>query len=161
MAKMGLDAYRLYRFLSGVIFITITIIACVAKDDSSNESHNGDLIDVNDYNFYMQMCNKLGENDNKLFHTLLTDLCSQQLWSARDIYDACHYLMIPMHYSFKSGDYYAIKQFHSLFNRFTYSYKNEMGFKELSRGNRLQWLYLCSIFVSMLNIPSISKFIFG
>lgn len=103
-------------FFVVVLLLAVSVCGCdgVADKPSSEDGVPGAE--------YQQQCERLGEKDQQVFHTLLSDLCSQELWSARDMYDACSWLMVPMHYAFKSGDDYAVGQFHNLFSAFTRFY---------------------------------------
>lgn len=108
-----------------VSLITISVIfSCQNSDNSQKETQTNEpsenSLDSNIYNMYC--CNRLQTLDENEFHSILRDLCSQELWSARDLYDACNWLMIPMHYAFKAGDDYAIDQFNKLFERFVRYY---------------------------------------
>ncbi len=50
--------------------------------------------------------------DDGIINKLLLD----SLWSKRDIYDASHFLMVPLHYSFKNSK--NTERFRKFFKRF-------------------------------------------
>ncbi|MCB1647756.1 MAG: hypothetical protein KDI36_20005 [Pseudomonadales bacterium] len=70
-------------------------------------------------------------------------LLKSNLWSARDIYDASHVLMVPLHYAFITQDQIAISQFETMFTRFANA--------ELPGGqlNQVHWMYLVSRYLSL------------
>ena len=93
------------------LFMILGIVGCVTNDNTNTEIHpNDESVDYHS-ELYDKPCKQFVGDDAETFHTILTDLCSQELWNARDCYDACHFLMIPMHYAFKSADEQGVKAF--------------------------------------------------
>ena len=99
------------------LLMVMSIVGCRGEKD------NITIIDGIDEskksNLYFYRCNKLEKEYDEKFHLLLSDLCSQELWNSRDCYDACSWLIIPMHYAFKSGDDNSVSKFHDLMSNFT------------------------------------------
>ena len=60
----------------------------------------------------------LSVEEQTLYDQTVSVLLKEDLWTARDMYDASHYLMVPMHYAFRSGDTGKIEEFHEFFTRF-------------------------------------------
>lgn len=60
----------------------------------------------------------LTKEESSLYDTTVGVLLTQDLWTERDTYDAAHYLMIPMHYAFQSGNAQYIHAFGVFFDRF-------------------------------------------
>lgn len=89
----------------------------------------------------------LREDHRKVILTLL----SQDLWTPRDMYDACHYLMVPMHYAFRCGDDEIVRAFSDFFGRFSgdISDNDEYGFCQQPFLHRMQFLYLCTNFMNL------------
>ena len=74
--------------------------------------------------------------------TNLKELLSQDLWSERDGYDACHYLMIPMHAVFRNPERSAEAElFVAYMERFTNAWAGGT-FADAGFLNRLQYLAL-------------------
>lgn len=73
----------------------------------------------------------------------LSNVLSEQLWTTRDTYDSCHYLMMPLHYSFKNDEFISCrKDFKNLFQRFLKDDKKE--FNQCNALTRNHFIYLCS-----------------
>lgn len=88
----------------------------------------------------------LSEDEQALYKSTVSVLLQEDLWTERDMYDAAHYLMVPMHYAFDSGDSEKIAQFHQFFVRF---YQDITGsdiydFSEQTPDvNLMQFYYFC------------------
>jgi hypothetical protein len=65
------------------------------------------------------------------------------LWESNFIYDAGHFLMVPMHGAFCSGNRLQIQEFENHFKRFLDSYKDDPTVNDKAR---LQYFYLLSQF---------------
>lgn len=68
-------------------------------------------------------CNKSGDISKsdelvQLNDLYMTELLQEELWSERDMYDAGHVMMLPLHYAFKIDDEKIIKAFGDHFDRF-------------------------------------------
>lgn len=86
-----------------------------------------------------------------LFAHCVGVLLEEDLWTERDAYDAGHYLMIPMHYAFRSGDWETVGMFSAFFSRFLRDAAGEdrHGFAALDPLTRHQFLYLASQFTAL------------
>lgn len=93
----------------------------------------------------------LNEHEQALYHDTVLVLLQEDLWTSRDMYDACHYLMIPMHYAFRAGDTETIQLFADFFVRFAddVSGNDQYGFQEYSYLHRAQFYYLCTQFMCL------------
>lgn len=74
----------------------------------------------------------------------VTNLTKQRLWENDKVYNATHYLLVPMYYAYLSNDDKKINDFKSLFESFTKNIELPK-----SRLNRLQWLYFTSNYLSL------------
>lgn len=90
-------------------------------------------------------------NIDSLWRTTVYEMLQESLWLERDAYDTGHYLMVPMHASFKSKDESRINQFHKFFERFIESYKQD-NFSSLNALTRLHFLYLTSQYLVLNEI---------
>lgn len=63
-------------------------------------------------------CN-LDQSEKKLWKQTISPLLNSDLWNKRDIYDAGHYLMVPIHFAFKSKEHDFISEINSLFSRYS------------------------------------------
>lgn len=88
------------------------------------------------------------ESEDFLSDSVILDLFDMDLWIERDIQDASHVLMMPMHYAFKSNHSAAIAGFESFFDRFVETYE-QSSFSALTRLQRMQFLYLASEFLKL------------
>lgn len=93
----------------------------------------------------------LTEEGRDLYERCVGALLKEDLWTERDAYDAGHYLMIPMHYAFRSGDLETVKAFSAFFSRFVRDAAGEdrHGFSALVPLTRHQFLYLSSQFIAL------------
>lgn len=130
------------------LFMMLNIVGCGTNDNTNTDIHpNEETVDYH-RKLYNKPCKQLEGVDATMFHNILSDLCSQELWRARDCYDACSWMIVPMHYAFKSGDDYAVSEFAQMFNRFANTCQSDGWYVE-SRAHRLQWLYLCSQYLAL------------
>lgn len=86
------------------------------------------------------------------FHKILTILCNQELWNESNAYDACHALMIPLHYAYYSNDSIAIELFEQMFDRFAQSTiidGDEYREPNIQSLGKTQFLYLCSQYLCL------------
>ena len=51
---------------------------------------------------YISTAEPLNEEQQILYNSTVKMLLKEDLWTERDMYDAVHYLMIPMHYAFRA-----------------------------------------------------------
>lgn len=56
------------------------------------------------YVFENKKNNKIAQQIDLLWERTISKMLKDPLWGERDAYDAGHYLMVPMHYAFKSED---------------------------------------------------------
>ncbi len=129
-------------------FIVCLVMVLDLVGCNTNDNHNTDFLPNEDTKIYNKQCKQLESTDTETFHAILYDLCSQELWNTRDCYDACSWMIVPMHYAFKSGDDYAVSEFSQMFNRFASTCQSDGWYVE-SRVFRLQWLYLCSQYLAL------------
>jgi len=78
-----------------------------------------------------------------LWKKTIKKILQDPLWEERDVYDAGHFLMIPLYSAFISEDQSRIDDFHHFFNRFVKNY-NQEEFNSLGILNKLHFLYLIS-----------------
>ncbi len=93
----------------------------------------------------------LSEEQQAFYDRTVKVLLGEDLWTARDMYDASHYLMIPMHYAFRARDEEAIALFADFFARFTQDITGDdrYGFQQYAFLQRLQFLYFSSQFMCL------------
>lgn len=103
------------------------------------------------FSLYTGTAEPLTEEEQALYDDTVKVLLKEDLWTARDMYDACHYLMIPMHYAFRAGDEEAIQLFADFFARFTgdVTGADVYQFEEVSLLNRLHFFYLCTQYMNL------------
>jgi len=89
---------------------------------------------------------------NSLWKKTLHEMLQDPLWKERDAYDAGHFLMIPMHYAFKSEDMKKINEFKNFFRRFLLE-ESQLEFSNLGTLNKLHFLYLASQYLTLSNNP--------
>jgi hypothetical protein len=68
------------------------------------------------------------------------------LWEHQFIYDAGHFMMVPMHYAFRTKDTVKILEFDVHFARFLGSYKDEAAANDKAR---MHYFYLISQYISL------------
>lgn len=93
----------------------------------------------------------LTKEESSLYDTTVGVLLTQDLWTERDTYDAAHYLMVPMHYAFQSGNAQYIHAFGAFFDRFAEDITGEdsYGFLEYGLMTILQFYYFVTQFISL------------
>ena len=113
----------------------------------------------------------LTEEEEELWTKTVALALKEDLWTERDMYDAAHYLMVPMHYAFYTRDSSKISTFHDFFARFIedVSDKDSYGFcVERPTVNHLQFCYfvseylrLCAIFgFAAETLPDLYEFVY-
>ena len=88
----------------------------------------------------------LTEAEEALYEKTVSQLLTEDLWTPRDMYDASHCLMVPMHYAFASGDQDKISAFHQFFTRFyeDISGQDTYAFSQQRYSvDKIQFLYFC------------------
>lgn len=93
---------------------------------------------------YIGKAEPLSEPYQALYDSTVMELLKQTLWTERDVYDAGHYLMIPMYQAFWSGNQEEIQAFHRFFERFSADMRG--GGYERQEFERLSALNKCHIF---------------
>jgi hypothetical protein len=96
-------------------------------------------------------------------HSLSKSL-NLNLWEENFIYDAGHFLMIPMHYAFSEHYQLGIKEFEAHFTRFLINYKEDPKANDKAR---LHYYYLLSQYINLMqfngiknnNLPKIESFL--
>ena len=83
-----------------------------------------------------------------IYESTVFALLSDDVWNDRDIQDASHFLMMPMHYAFMANWGSAIDKYTSFFNRFVDSVSSS-DFDTLSRMKKMQFLYLGTEFLKL------------
>lgn len=73
--------------------------------EHNSEAYNSDAFQVTD-------------EKERYVEKRIMAVCSEDLFCARDAYDSCHCLMIPMRWAFAKNKIEVIKTFNSLFDRF-------------------------------------------
>lgn len=89
--------------------------------------------------------NKLDKVDN---YDLIKSYLNDPLWEKRDVYDAGHFLMIPLHYSYVTNDEDLKLSFTIFFNRFLSEYKHSFS-NNSNNIQRLQFSYLISQYLKL------------
>lgn len=81
--------------------------------------------------------------EKKMYEMYVQGLLGENLCNARDAYDACHYMMVPMHYAFQSQNSEYIQMFQEYMDNFCLLLKEEKEtFRSLSILDRLHSMYL-------------------
>lgn len=93
----------------------------------------------------------LSEEERALYDGTVGCLLKEDLWTERDLYDACHYLMIPMHYAFYAGDELYITSFAAFFQRFTDDVTSSdiHQFVKAVDLNKRHFFYFCTQFMAL------------
>jgi len=90
----------------------------------------------------------ISEYEIKLWKNTVEDYYGADLWRDEYIYDAGHFLMVPLHAAFNSGNKKWISQFDEFIDRFLIAYRdNQMSDRRL---NRLQFFYFLSQYIVLL-----------
>ena len=98
----------------GTVLCAVLALA-VLRPWNATESHQV-LFDVTEYR--LRAPAPLTDEEETLYAQTVSQLLTQDLWTSRDMYDASHYLMVPMHYAFSSGNDEKMAEFHQFFSRF-------------------------------------------
>ena len=96
--------------------------------------------------------NEIVNIDNSWKNTISVIL-GDNLWSEENAYDSGHYLMIPLHYAFKTKNKNKINEFDEFFQRFLLK-KSQEEFIKLETLNKLHFLYLTSQYLTLSKNPS-------
>lgn len=93
----------------------------------------------------------LNQEERALYGRTVGVLLQEDLWTERDMYDAGHYLMVPMHYAFLTRDMDTMTAFSDFFARFTedISTKDRYGFMDYAFLHRLQFFYLSTQYMKL------------
>lgn len=82
-------------------------------------------------------------SSSQLWKSTISIVTKEALWKERDIYDAAHVLMVPMHYAFYTNDETGVEEFQLLLSNFAI---NELPGGQL---NQAQWMYFVSRYLSL------------
>lgn len=85
------------------------------------------------------------QNDN---YDIIKLYLEDDLWGKRDVYDAGHYLMVPLHYSYKYNNQGLKSSFYLFFTRFISEYEKSFS-KNSNNLQRLQFCYLVSQYLKL------------
>lgn len=97
----------------------------------------------------------LTEEEEELWTKTVALALKEDLWTERDMYDAAHYLMVPMHYAFRSGDTEKMAEFRDFFSRFCVdiSGTDRYNFSNLRLSvDLLQFYYFCCEYLRLCAI---------
>ncbi len=97
----------------------------------------------------------LSNEEEILYMDTVGQLLQEDLWNKRDMYDASNYLMVPMHYAFRSGDIEKIEAFHRFFARWFESINGDdvYAFSEQPASvNIFQFYYFCCEYLRLCSI---------
>ena len=94
---------RVFSFIALIAVILSSLTACEQAKQSETRISASD-----DTNIWTPpapvTAMALTKEEPSIYDTTVGILLTQDLWTERDTYDAAHYLMIPMHYAFQSGN---------------------------------------------------------
>lgn len=110
---------------------------------------------------YTGTVESLDAEERALYDSTIGVLLEEDLWTERDMYDACHYLMIPMYYAFYAGDEAYISHFAELFSRFVEDVNgpDAYSFREGGILNKLHFFYLCTQFMNLCQVNGYDELI--
>lgn len=91
----------------------------------------------------------ISEIEKTLWDNTVEIYLEDDLWTSKNIYDAGHTLMIPLHAAFRLNQNDWQLKFSQHFNRFTLEMKKTNNNVEQGRLNRLHYLYLASQFLTL------------
>ncbi|WP_189100857.1 hypothetical protein [Deinococcus knuensis] len=89
--------------------------------------------------------------EQRLWNRTVTPLLKSPLWQARDIYDAAHVLMQPLHFAFLSGDKKSQGEFNDFVERYMQSGASAESFATL---NGTQFTYFLSQYLKLKSMYS-------
>ena len=130
---------------------------------------SAEMVDVTDLR--LPEVPPLSEEEENLWTKTVALAIEEDLWTKRDMYDAAHYLMVPMHYAFYDRDSDKISAFHDFFARFIEDVngKDSYGFcVEHPTVDHLQFCYFVSEYLRLCAIsgfrsetlPNLYEFIY-
>lgn len=97
----------------------------------------------------------LSTEESELYFNTISQVLKDDLWSSRDMYDACHYLMVPMHFAFETRNEEYISEFSNMFERFEKDVilgDDNYEFNLSGTLNRTHFMYLISEFMLLCEI---------
>lgn len=140
----------------GLVIIVYMITACVppqpAFQSEESTAASKDAADTNRFGVQSPSYpDQLNKHQQELYQNTVLMLLQEDLWTERDMYDAGHYLMVPMHYAFYSKNDNAIAAFGDFFERFTTDITNDdqHAFKQYSALHQLHFYYLGTQFITL------------
>lgn len=147
-------ALKRWRSILIVLILVSMSTACQAGCGASSlpELPDGEAISAEMLEaMYIGSAESLDEEQRALYGRTVGVLLEEDLWTARDMYDSCHYLMIPMYYAFYSGDEAYISRFAELFARFMEDVNGPdvYQFREGGILDKLHFFYLCTQFMNL------------
>lgn len=85
------------------------------------------------------------QDEDTMYKKYIQTLLNEKLYSNRDAYDACHYLMVPMYYAFQSRNVEYINMFRENMEEFSgMAESDRKKFRELSDIDKYQYMYWVS-----------------
>ncbi len=87
------------------------------------------------------------ERTDELYQQNILPVLSEDLWSARDAYDAAHKLILPMHFAFKTNKMTYCREFSNFFSRFANRRKNS-DFEQLGQLNQDCFYFFAAFFLA-------------
>lgn len=91
----------------------------------------------------------IGTEERRLWGNTIHPYLQDPLWITRDIYDAGHHLMVPLHAAFLLGEPEWQQDFNTHFRRFLAAYPAGMESGVKQRLNRLHYFYLVSRYLAI------------
>lgn len=103
----------------------------------------------------------LTAEQQKIYAHCIGTLLEEDLWTPRDMYDTCHYLMLPMYYAFYSGNDDTVRSFGAFFARFVedVSGPSVRQFQDGSTLHKLHFFYLSTQFMNLCHVNGYGELI--
>lgn len=98
-------------------------------------------------------------NKEQLWNLTVTEYLSDDLWTPKNMYDAGHYLMVPLHAAFYLEKEEWQKQFSNHFKRFVEEYNSQTNNISTNQLQRFHYFYLASRFIVLSNAYGKSELI--
>lgn len=127
-----------------ILLISMLFCSCSNINNVQSDSNSENKYDLS---FYKKTAEPLDEVEKERYEDIITELLDEDLWTTQDAYDTAHYLMVPMHYAYKSSNQNYVNMYQAFFNRFVDDVilgNDNYGFKELPILYQLHFSYLIS-----------------